>query len=73
MTTYALWWISADGQHAVETDYPAARYATVEAAEEAIAEACEHLLEQARETYAQWGVDETGAILAGRFSVEAGQ
>lgn len=69
MTTYTLWWISKDGQLAVETDYPSARYATVEAAEDAIASARAYLAAEARAV----ADEDPGAeadILAGRFAVE---
>ncbi len=72
MTTYALWWISADGQHAVKLDYPSARYATVKAAEAAIASARDYLLAEAR-AVADEDPDAEARILAGRFSVEVGQ
>jgi len=68
--TYELWWVSADGQHAVHADYPERSYRTTDEAERAIPDALLDLLDR-HDASDPYGDDPGGAdrIKAGRWEI----
>ena len=68
--TYELWWVSADGQHAVHADYPERSYRTTDEAERAIPDALLDLLDR-HDASDPYGDDPNGAdrIKAGRWEI----
>ena len=67
---YELWWVSADGQQAIRSEYPARSYHTTDEAERAIHEAQIDLLD-AQEDADPHGEDPDAVarILAGRWEI----
>jgi hypothetical protein len=67
---YELWWVSADGQQAIRSEYPARSYRTTDEAERAIHEAQIDMLDAQAEADPH-GEDPEGVarILAGRWEV----